>query len=385
MIRFAIAKIAFFFYYRYDLLRGKDGTAYPGRLLMKLCPDFNKMILKGIDCILVTGTNGKTTTTKMIASLLKANGIRCIYNYDGGNLVYSIAASLARQISIFNKHKIKKVVLECDERHVKEIAEMVDISVIVVTTMDKDYSFTHLSVDEFVKHIKDGIETAKGAVICMNEADNYNISLREFKDRKYIYYKMLDDHILVDGESFKLELKMRGRYNLENAAAALSAAKSLDLLNDKSINAICDARSAYGRFETIEVRKCKCTIALIKNPAGCKAVCEEILDYNLCKERILFLGFFREDDFMLELDLPNHLEFEKMNKKFDEIYVLDNHELINKYLDGKGIVIDYKMMIEIIENLDEPVIMALGYYAMFKVRKMLVNRNYVKDFWCDPN
>ena len=157
MIRFIIAKILFIFYYHFDLLRGNDGTAYPGRFLMKICPDFNERILAGLNCILVAGTNGKTITTKMIATLLEANGVRSVYNFDGSNMYFSIAAVLARQISIFNKHKIKKVVIECYEPCLKEIAKVAKTEVIVVTTLAVDHTLTYSSVGAVANIIKEGI------------------------------------------------------------------------------------------------------------------------------------------------------------------------------------------------------------------------------------
>ncbi len=381
MIRYIIAKIVFFFYYRFDILRGNDGTAYPGRLLLKLCPDFNKRILEGIDCILVAGTNGKSTTTKMIATLLEANGIRCVYTFEGSNMYFSIASSLARQISIFNKHKIDKAVIECDEPCLKEMAKVANAKVIVVTTIDVDHGLTYSSVDVVANLIKEGIEIAKDAVICINPSNEYNKVIRELPDRKYIYYKMIDDYALVDDEKFKIKLVLKGKYNIENAAAALSVAKALSLLNDKSINAISNMEPVYGRFETIIVNKCYVTMDLIQNPIGTKVVFDEIFNNDDNKERILFLGLLNASEYSIRKEMLDFIDFKLILEKYDKVYVLDNHEIINEYLDGKGINIDYDEMLKIVENIDEPVMMVLWYDGMMKARGMFANKKYVKSFY----
>lgn len=381
MIRFIIAKILFIFYYNFDLLRGNDGTAYPGRFLMKICPDFIERLLAGLNCILVAGSNGKTTITKMIATLLEANGVRCVYNFDGSNMYFSIAAALARQISIFNKHNIKKVVIECDEPCLKEIAKVVKTEVIVVTTLVVDHTLTYSSVEAVANLIKEGIEIAKDAAVCINPTNKYHNIIRDLKNRKFINYKSVNNCAYVDDQKFDINLSIKGKYNIENAAAALSAAKAMGLFNEKSIEAISNMKPAYGRFETIMVKDCPVTMTLIQNPIGTQVVYNEILDNDTFNERILFIGFDNMTEHLIKNETLNYVDFSKVLNKYEKIYVLDNHKLINSFLNNSGINIDYEKMIDILENLKEPVVMTLGYDGMMKARDIFAKRKYVKQFY----
>ena len=381
MIRFLIAKLLFIFYYNFDLLRGNDGTAYPGRFLLKICPDFLNRLLDGIDCILVTGTNGKSTTTKMIATLLEANGIKCVYNFDGSNLYFSIAGSLARQISVFNKHKIKKAVIECDESWIRKVVKDVKTEVIVVTILDVDHTLDYSSVEEVANLIKDGVEIAKDAVVCLNPTNEYHNIIRNIENRKFINYKRIGNCAYVEDEKIKINLNIKGEYNIENAAAALSAAKVLELLNEKSIKALSNMKPVYGRFETIMINDCQVTMTLIQNPIGAQVVFDEILNNKSFIEKILFIGYDNMTEHLIKNETLNYVDFNKVFNKFEKVYVLDNHKLINSFLNNRGINIDYKKMIEILENLKEPVIMTLGYDGMMKARDIFAKRKYVKQFY----
>ncbi|HEX4662678.1 MAG TPA: Mur ligase family protein, partial [Candidatus Saccharimonadales bacterium] len=82
-------------------LRG-GGSALPGLVVERLQPTFLHDSLdqlpRGI--IIVTGTNGKTTTTKIIAELLKANDMRVLTNRSGSNFTRGIVATILEQMNL---------------------------------------------------------------------------------------------------------------------------------------------------------------------------------------------------------------------------------------------------------------------------------------------
>ena len=84
---------------------------------------------------------------------------------------------------------------------------------------------------------------------------------------------------------------------------------------------------------------------------------------------------------LIKNETLNYVDFNKVFNKYEKIYVLDNHKLINSFLDNRGINIDYEKMIEILENLKEPVVMTLGYDGMMKARDIFAKRKYVKQFY----
>ena len=79
-----------------------SGSALPGLVAQKVDPaiitKLSAMLPGGI--ILVTGTNGKTTTSKMIASILESAGHKVIYNFSGSNLARGIASFLIQKTKL---------------------------------------------------------------------------------------------------------------------------------------------------------------------------------------------------------------------------------------------------------------------------------------------
>ena len=69
------------------------GTTLPGKIALKIYPDIINDITKDFKIIMVTGTNGKTTTTRIIGQLLSENNIKYITNKSGANLVSGIATT----------------------------------------------------------------------------------------------------------------------------------------------------------------------------------------------------------------------------------------------------------------------------------------------------
>jgi len=64
-----------------------DATTFPGKVALNIYPDFLKEISSKIKTrILVTGTNGKTTTNNLINYVIKRKGYRVIGNLEGANL-----------------------------------------------------------------------------------------------------------------------------------------------------------------------------------------------------------------------------------------------------------------------------------------------------------
>ena len=70
----------------------RGGTALPGKMAMLIDKDILEVVSRGVKVLVVTGTNGKTTTTHMISHALSTNGIRHLTNYTGANLLSGITA-----------------------------------------------------------------------------------------------------------------------------------------------------------------------------------------------------------------------------------------------------------------------------------------------------
>ncbi|MBO6013838.1 MAG: DUF1727 domain-containing protein, partial [Oscillospiraceae bacterium] len=65
-IRFLLAVIVCKFLKAFSLLVHRGGTAMPGRVASKICPDMLQRLAGGVDTVAITGTNGKTTSARMV-------------------------------------------------------------------------------------------------------------------------------------------------------------------------------------------------------------------------------------------------------------------------------------------------------------------------------
>ena len=85
-----------------DLVAKGRGTNLPGQVALKIDPNFIRNI-KGLDpekTIFVTGTNGKSTTTNLIAHVFKSAGVSIAVNLEGANLIGGVVVSLLRNCGL---------------------------------------------------------------------------------------------------------------------------------------------------------------------------------------------------------------------------------------------------------------------------------------------
>ena len=115
------------------------GTDFPGWLAIRLCPDFLRYVGKPPRIVAVTGTNGKTTTTNMIADMLERDGQRVLSNRAGSNMHTGVAAALLSGCDLLGRPRgYDAAVLEIDERSSPLIYPAVTPDVLAVTNLYRD-------------------------------------------------------------------------------------------------------------------------------------------------------------------------------------------------------------------------------------------------------
>jgi len=99
-------------------LRG-GGSALPGLVVERIDPQFIKRTLAGLPLgvVVISGTNGKTTTTKMVVELLESQGLRVFTNRTGSNFTRGVAAALLGEVNLRGELAADIAVLELDEAH----------------------------------------------------------------------------------------------------------------------------------------------------------------------------------------------------------------------------------------------------------------------------
>ena len=118
-IRFGVALLAGKLSQGLLKLLHRNATYLPGKIAIKLCPDFLGQIEKPETVIGVTGTNGKTTVCNMLIDILTASGENVLANRFGSNINAGIASTLLSGSIWGGKTRHRVAVFEIDERSSK--------------------------------------------------------------------------------------------------------------------------------------------------------------------------------------------------------------------------------------------------------------------------
>lgn len=305
------------------------GSALPGLFMEKINPNFIKNTLGKLPygVVVVSGTNGKTTTTKIVVELLEAQGLKVFTNKTGSNFVRGVAAALLEEVDFAGNLSADIAVLELDEAHAVHFVKIIPpkYSLLLNVMRDQldrfgeiDYTANllrqigekttatvvlnrddpRLSDEEFFKAFQakkrtfgvspelirefpsdddlhnDSAEYNKRSVC--DETANFertlttvfsdDVSLERISGRQAI--------IMFDGENFDINFQISGIYNILNAAAALALVRAifdfekLTLDNRMIIKTLENVKPAFGRGEVLKIDDKTVELILVKNPAG---------------------------------------------------------------------------------------------------------------------
>jgi lipid II isoglutaminyl synthase (glutamine-hydrolysing) len=141
-------------------LFGRGGTTLPGRIALKSAPYLPAHLTAGLTggTIIVTGTNGKTTTSAQITAILKTAGFKCIHNQSGSNMSWGVATALISATSWRAKLTADYAVMEVDEGAFPGVTGNIQPQGIVVTNIFRDQLDRYGEIDHIQNSIKRGLE-----------------------------------------------------------------------------------------------------------------------------------------------------------------------------------------------------------------------------------
>lgn len=119
-------------------LLGRQGTHVPGRVARRLHPDIIAAIRKPDRVVAVTGTNGKTTVSNLLAEALALQGKRVASNRNGSNIPAGVAATLIAAVDWRGRPRADIAVLEVDERSALLILPGLDPELLVCMNLTRD-------------------------------------------------------------------------------------------------------------------------------------------------------------------------------------------------------------------------------------------------------
>lgn len=162
---------------------GMNASYFPGKLAIKLCPDFLGRIDKPETIITVTGTNGKTTCCNMLLDILTENGYDVLNNKAGSNIDAGIASALIAEASLFGRVSKKLGLFEVDERSSKKIYAYVHPNYTVCTNLFRD-SIQRNAHPEFIFSFIDS-SLPNDTHLILNADDPICSRLKEGNSRSY--------------------------------------------------------------------------------------------------------------------------------------------------------------------------------------------------------
>lgn len=360
---------------------GKGGTNVPGRIALKVYPEVLGQLAKGVTTIIVTGTNGKTTTSRMIEKSFSDSGYKFFSNKSGANMLSGITAEFAMNSTLGGKNRYEYALIECDEAAFKTVSKYVDAKCVVVTNVFRDQLDRYGEVTHTLNSILTGIKNSPNAVVCINADDSLSVSMKDeisnkvvfygveseiYKNRveevsdapycikcksEYVYdyvtyghlggfrcpncgYHRPETEVSVEkvvastpdsstiilklhGKEYTTTINLPGGYNIYNGAATAAAGYVLGLKDETIVSALSDFECGFGRMEKFTVNNTDIRMILIKNPAGCNQVLN-FLSNNT--EPSLFIVALN-DRFADGTDISWiwDVDFEKLNQLSDKL------------------------------------------------------------------
>jgi UDP-N-acetylmuramyl tripeptide synthase len=320
------------------LVRTGGGTTVPGKLLWKLDPTaIDRLAARlPLGSVLISATNGKTTTTAMVASILRGR-MRLAHNRAGANLVSGVASAL------ISARDCELGVFEVDEAALPEVARRLAPRAVCLGNLFRDQLDRYGELELVAERWRGAVDALDpGACVVVNGDDPQVGDLA--RDRPHSIVFGLDDpscarpelqhaadsrhcircgspydfvdayvghlgnyrcpscghrrppldvvgrHIQLRGTTgvaFSLEtpkgstrvgLKVAGLYNVYNAVAAAALTQAIGADLDEINTGLERFVPAFGRFERIRIGDKSALMLLIKNPAGANEVVRTLLD-----------------------------------------------------------------------------------------------------------
>jgi lipid II isoglutaminyl synthase (glutamine-hydrolysing) len=121
-------------------LRRGGGSTVPGLVARRVYPGVLARLSERLrlGSAAITGTNGKTTTTRMISRILRVAGIEAVNNSTGANLVTGVTAALISDASLSGRPAAEMGIFEVDEASVPKVAEEAELKILAVLNLFRD-------------------------------------------------------------------------------------------------------------------------------------------------------------------------------------------------------------------------------------------------------
>ncbi len=285
-------------------LAGKgDGSVIGGIIGLRLEPDLLSLLAAGRSVVLVTGTNGKTTTTRLITAALSPLGAQIASNIYGANMEAGLTSALSRAPDA------PIAVLETDEKYIPAMVKATSPRAVVLLNLSRDQMDRAAEIWLLARRWREALGNAPYCRVVANaddplvawaagaarqvtwvaagqrwrddswccphcgahlERSGDNWSCRECANRRPPVSWALAGDQVVDpaGWARPLQLALPGRANRSNAVVALAVADAFGVGIAAALREVRAVTSVAGRYTQVSRRGCEIRLLLAKNPAG---------------------------------------------------------------------------------------------------------------------
>ena len=291
------------------VLKGGGGSALPGLLIEKIDKNYASNILNKLPLgvVVISGTNGKTTTTKTVVELLEPYGLKVFTNQTGSNFSRGITSELISRVGLNAKLNADIAVLELDEAHAVSFVHKTKPNFCLILNVLRDQLDRYGEIDKAAdmltkivsstkktavlnrednlvvgmsKHAKNhvqyfGFDESMSRIFLSDEELHGKVALKEQKEAGVILRSFVDKNATfeIDKKLYSTDLSISGIYNIYNIAAAICLVK--EIVGEKfdaefTIAEISNIQPSFGRGEKLLIDGTHIEIVLVKNPAGFK-------------------------------------------------------------------------------------------------------------------
>jgi UDP-N-acetylmuramyl tripeptide synthase len=289
---------------RVSRLTGRgDGSVIGGVVGLRVAPDLLSLLAAGRQVVLVSATNGKTTTTRLISAALGSLGQEVASNAFGANMEAGLASALG------HAPNAPYAVLEVDERHLPATIRATSPTVVTLMNLSRDQMDRAAEIWLVARRWREALAAAPGCHVVAN-ADDPLIAWAAGGAQEVTWVAagqrwhedswccpvcgshlrrddlgwrcgectfarpparwVLDDGAVIDaaGQVRELSLALPGRANRSNAVMALAVADIFGADLDQALQAMRGVTSVAGRYTLVARRGRQLRLLLAKNPAG---------------------------------------------------------------------------------------------------------------------
>lgn len=177
------------------------GSTLPGRLVRAASPRFVTGMTEKLPggCILVTGTNGKTTTAALLASMLQRAGMEPVHNRTGANLMAGIASALIRESDLSGRLPFETGLFEVDEAALPAAIDDINPGMVLVNNLFRDQLDRYGELDTLAARMKKAISTLDpSATVVLNADDPLVASIGTGLQQEVLYFGIDTDSYASD-------------------------------------------------------------------------------------------------------------------------------------------------------------------------------------------